>query len=248
MGERAFLTAQWRDLVLVTYRVGADLVAPRLPAGLEPDRLPGDAADVAYLSLVAFRFVDTRVLGIPVPLHRDFPEVNLRVYARTTDPPGTPEAGRRGVFFIAEIVPRAMISTIANLVYHEHYRTMPLTVEARDTDDGHRELHCAIEDGDRTHTLRARGRRPPIETATDGLEHFFKEHEWGFSTDGEGQRVTYRVAHPVWRVFPLSPSHLELSWRFGELYGDPWQALDDLEPFHVAFAEGSEIAVYPLGD
>lgn len=239
--ETPFLTAKWLDLVLATWQIDAALVRPRLAAGLEPDRRPGDDPDAAYVSLVAFRFADTRVMGVAVPMHRDFPEVNLRVYVRTTDedPP------RRGVAFIAELVPRAMISTIANLLYHEHYRTVPMRVVARDLEETHRELECEVEDGDRVHRLRIRGRRPPIEVAEGSVEHFFKEHTWGFGRDAAGERVVYRVAHPVWRVYPVEPGDLRLDWDFGELYGEPWQILDGRPPDHVAFAEGSEIAVYP---
>ena len=238
-----FLTAKWLDLVLATWRIPSELVRPLLAAGLEPDRRDGDDADTAYVSLVAFRFVDTRVKGIAVPMHRDFPEVNLRVYVRTTDeqPP------RRGVAFIAELVPRAMISTIANLLYHEHYRTMPMRVVAHDEPE-HRRVECEIEDGDRVHRLRVRGRRPAITVSEDDPAHFFKEHAWGFGRDESGARVVYRVEHPVWRIHPidpLDPADVHLDFAFGELYGEPWQILDGRPPDHVAFAEGSEIAVYP---
>ena len=36
----------------------------------------------AYVSLVGFRFLNTRVLGVSIPFHRDFDEVNLRFYVR----------------------------------------------------------------------------------------------------------------------------------------------------------------------
>jgi uncharacterized protein YqjF (DUF2071 family) len=243
MPETPFLTAKWLDLVLATWRIPADLVRPRLAAGLEPDLLPGDDPSTAYVSLVAFRFVDTRVLGLAVPMHRDFPEVNLRVYVRTTDedPP------RRGVAFIAELVPRAMISTIANLLYHEHYRTVPLRVSVTDEAE-HRRLECEIEDGDRVHRLRVRGRRPAVHAAEGDVAHFFKEHTWGFGRDESGARVVYRVDHPVWRVYEVAPGDLDLDFDFGELYGEPWQVLDGRPPDHVAFAEGSEIAVYPRAE
>jgi hypothetical protein len=236
-----FLTAQWLDLALVTYRIDADLVTGLLARGLEPDRRPDDPPGTAYVSLVAFRFVDTRVKGIPIPLHRDFPEVNLRVYVRTTDEP-TP---RRGVAFIAELVPRAAISTIANVLYHEHYRTVDMSIDARDTDDGYRHMLCEVDFGERIHRLSIRGRTPPVEVPADSPEHFFKEHTWGFGSSPDGARVSYQVQHPVWRVFELEPGGLSLDWHFGELYGQPWQALDALEPAHVAFAEGSAIAVHP---
>ena len=73
-----FLTAEWRWLAMLNYPVEPALLARRLPAGVELDVFDG----VALVSLVGFRFLRTRLLGVPVPFHRDFDEVNLRCYVR----------------------------------------------------------------------------------------------------------------------------------------------------------------------
>ncbi|HEX4590209.1 MAG TPA: DUF2071 domain-containing protein, partial [Gemmataceae bacterium] len=78
---RPFLTARWTNLFVANYPVPDRLLAPRLPPGLTLDRWEGSA----YVSLVAFDFRDTRVLGIPWPGYRHFPEVNLRFYVRRGD-------------------------------------------------------------------------------------------------------------------------------------------------------------------
>lgn len=233
-----FLTARWVDLGLVTWQIPAELLRPFLPPGLEADRMPGDRADVAYVSFVAFRFLDTKVKGIAVPLHTDFPEVNLRAYVRET-------AGdrRRGVTFIAELVPKPAIAVVANLLYHEHYRAVPMELDVEET-DGVRRMRVAIEIGERTHAMTLAGRAESVMPGADSVEHFFKEHEWGFGRDGDGGLVVYRVHHPQWAVYPTSLERLELSVDFAELYGEPWGALDRIAPHHVAFAVGSEIAVY----
>jgi len=239
-----FLTARWLDLCLVTWRIPADVLLPYLPRGTEPDLRPGDPDDVAYVSYVAFRFLDTRVKGIKVPLHTDFPEVNLRAYVRETS-----GARRRGVTFIAELVPKPAIAVIANLLYHEHYRAVPMHVAVEELGPergGLRRMHMSIELGERTHALTITGRREPMMPAADSAEHFFKEHEWGFGRDGDGGLVVYRVEHPHWNVYPTSLDHLELAVDFGELFGEPWSLLDRERPHHVAFAVGSEIAVYPM--
>ena len=71
-----FLTARWSNLFLATYAVPEGLLRSRLPPGLELDRRDGQC----FASLVAFDFLDTRVLGVPWPGFRHFPEVNLAVY------------------------------------------------------------------------------------------------------------------------------------------------------------------------
>lgn len=233
-----FLTARWTDLALVTWQIPAEILRPHLPPGLEPDRRPADPEGIAYVSFVAFRFLDTKVKGIAVPLHTDFPEVNLRAYVRET-------AGerRRGVTFIAELVPKPAIAVIANLLYHEHYRAVPMRCTVDDDDEVHR-MHIAIELGERTHAMTIVGRRETVMPPADSTEHFFKEHEWGFGRDGDGELVVYRVHHPQWEVYPTSLDRLELVVDFAELYGDPWGVLDRMAPCHVTFAVGSDIAVY----
>src|SRR3712207_6791479 len=105
MASRVFLTGEWRWLAMLNYRVDAALLAPLVPRGTSLDYWQG----AAYVSLVGFLFRDTRVLGVPVPLHRDFEEVNLRFYVRRE----VDGEVRRAVTFIKEIVPRLAIAAVA---------------------------------------------------------------------------------------------------------------------------------------
>jgi len=67
-----------------------------------------------FVSVVGFLFEDTRVLGVPVPGHRHFEEINLRFYVRRREADGW----RRGVAFVKEIVPRPAIATVALYASH----------------------------------------------------------------------------------------------------------------------------------
>src|SRR4026207_995434 len=117
--KRVFLSAEWRDLVMLNYEVDPGLLNRYIPAGTPLGSFQGRT----YVSLVGFRFCQTRLLGFfPVPFHANFDEVNLRLYVRRK------EGGedRRGVVFIAEIVPRRAIATTARLIYGENYRYCPM--------------------------------------------------------------------------------------------------------------------------
>jgi len=87
--SRPFLTASWRNLAMVNYEVPAALLRPLVPQGTELDSWAG----ATLASVVGFRFLDTRVLGLPIPGHRDFDEVNLRFYVRRRAPEGWRSAG-----------------------------------------------------------------------------------------------------------------------------------------------------------
>ena len=78
---RVFLTAEWKQLLMLNFAVDPALLRPFLPAGTEIDSFEGRT----YVSLVGFQFNDTRVAGFAIPFHRSFEEVNLRFYVRRSE-------------------------------------------------------------------------------------------------------------------------------------------------------------------
>jgi uncharacterized protein len=119
---RPFLTARWANLILVQFPAPAGLLAPYLPPGVELDRWQGEH----FVSLVAFQFLDTRVLGVSWPGFRHFPEWNLRIYVRHGD--------QRGVVFVREFVPQWFTATVARTVYNEPYRHAAMAMQIDETD------------------------------------------------------------------------------------------------------------------
>jgi uncharacterized protein YqjF (DUF2071 family) len=217
-----FLRARWVDLLLVTWHVPDELLLPRLPEGLTLDRWDGGA----LVSLVAFDFRGTRVLGVPWPGFVNFPELNLRFYVR--------DGARRGVCFLREYVPSRFVSFVARTFYNEPYAGVPYR-----RDDGAHVLTV----GGRAHRI-AWTRDGELEMPpTDSLAHFLKEHEWGFGRRRDGRPLRYRVEHPIWRTWPAVVPALDVD--FGLLYGAEWAFLANEAPLSVVNAEGSAIAVYP---
>lgn len=244
MKESPFLTAEWRDLLMLTWAVDQRLLASLLPRGLELDLWKGRA----LASVVAFRFESVRVRGITIPFHARFPEVNLRFYVKRTGPDGEI---RRGVVFVKEIVPRAAIALVARRVYGEPYVALPMreahTSGVRD-DDGNSRRTVLFEwqrDGqwERAVGLAVGDPRP---MRAGSVEEFIAEHYWGYT--GRGARATreYRVEHPRWNIAPLAECFLEAD--IAGLYGQPWVAPLSEAPVSTFLAEGSDVAVYPGAD
>jgi uncharacterized protein YqjF (DUF2071 family) len=228
----AFLTARWSNLFLATYAVPPALLLGRLPPGLELDTRQGEA----FVSLVAFDFLDTRVLGIPWPGYRDFAELNLRFYVR--------QGRERGVMFVREFVPQRLVAWLARLLYNEPYLAAPLQSTVREDADELTVEH-RLQWGGRLHTIRATGCKPghcPPETS---VEHFFKEHHWGYGRTRRGRLLRYEVVHPVWAVYPVRDYHIDLDW--GLVYGPEWAFLGQATPYSVILAAGSPIRVHPYG-
>lgn len=228
--EKVFLTAEWRYLILLTYKIPEEILTPHIPEGLEADTIDGNA----FASLVAFDFLNTRVKGRRIPFHVNFPEINLRFYVREK------ESKRRGVVFIREFVPRYFISLVANKIYNEPYKN--LKMKSIISQNGVIQVRHDIEYEAEAYHIVAEGENKPYKPGDDSTEHFFKEHSWGYGKSKKGETLVYRVDHPVWKIYPvITYRH---NFDFARLYGDKWNFLNGAEPYSVLMAEGSGIKVY----
>nr|WP_262919703.1 DUF2071 domain-containing protein [Niabella hibiscisoli] len=106
---------------MANYAIDPAILQPFIPYKTELDTWNG----VCYVSLVGFMFQQTKLLGIKIPGHVSFEEVNLRFYVRYKDG----SEWKRGVVFIKEIVPKTMIAWVANNVYGENYEALPMRHE-----------------------------------------------------------------------------------------------------------------------
>lgn len=232
---RPFLTAQGRNLALITWDIDPARLT-FLPKGLEPDTLHNQA----FVSLVAFDFLDCRVKGIAIPGCTNFPEINLRTYVRETT-----GQRRRGVVFIREFVPSRLTALVAKLIYNEPYQRAPMHATSTPTPTGLTIIHTLGPIRKRTHHLAVTATGPLHTPAPDTLEHHLKEHAWGFGTNHRGQTLAYHVDHPTWRIHHTATPTLNLD--FAQLYGPQWSDLTTRPPTHTMLAEGSAVAVYPHG-
>lgn len=234
-----FLTAVWRHLVIANFEVEIPFLGSMLPAGTELDLFEGRA----LVSLVGFRFLDTRVLGVPIPGHRDFDEVNLRFYVRRRGPDG---AWRRAVTFVREFVPRRAIAAVARLCYNEPYYAVPMRHELiTDTGSDGRlaSAKYAWQVGDRWHSIGAMVTGVPAEPAEGSEARFTIEHYWGYSRQRDGTTREYQVQHEPWRIWPANSVTLDLD--AGVTYGADWAGVLGATPTEVLVAEGSTVAVFP---
>jgi uncharacterized protein YqjF (DUF2071 family) len=238
--RRPFLSAEWRYLVMLNYEVPPAVLQPLVPAGTTLDLWDGRA----LVSVVGFRFLRTRVLGVPVPLHRDFDEVNLRFYVRHEPGDGTV---RRGVTFVRELVPRAAIARVARLAYNEPYDAVPMrsTVPSAVVESPGRLAYEWTLGGDAP-TAWQRVAATPV--GAPALPHpgaeatFIAEHYWGYTRQRDGGTVEYEVAHPSWRVWAVEEP--ELRADVARLYGAAFVAALSAPPASAFVAEGSPVVVY----
>ena len=228
MPERTFLTAEWRDLALLNYEIEPDVLLPHVPGGTEIDLWDGRC----FVSVVGFRFFRTRLMGLPIPFHSNFLEVNLRFYVRRE----VQGELRRGVVFIKEIVPRRAIAWVARVVYNENYVALPM----RDAvDNASARYEWRFEGAWNRLALAGLGDwRTPDQTSEAA---FITEHYWGYAVQRNGSTLEYQVEHPQWRV--AQAAEVELACDVGRLYGSKFSQALSREPASAFLADGSEILV-----
>lgn len=219
---------------MLNYAVDPRLLAPHVPAGTELDAYGG----VYYASLVGFLFERTRVLGVPIPWHRNFEEVNLRFYVRRIAGPGSgPEDVRRGVVFLREIVPRRAIAAAARLFYNENYIALPMSHRL----EGNR-VEYGWRYGGAWNYLRLETAGDPAPAEPGSLEEFITEHYWGYTRQRDGGAIEYRVEHPRWRLWQTRSA--AFAGDAEKLYGQGFAAPLARAPESAFLAEGSEVTVY----
>jgi hypothetical protein len=226
-----FLTAEWKNLLMLNYAVDAALLAPLVPAGTQLDAHDG----ITYVSLIGFEFNRTRLRGILVPFHQSFEEVNLRFYVRRAD--------RRGVVFIRELVPKFAVAALARFAFNENYSSVPMShrigldvhgnVIATEYSWGRGRGRCA---------MRAQTDDKGYLPRPGSLSEFITEHYWGYAAQKNAGCQEYEVKHPQWRV--RDAAQCSFSGDPSPIYGPRFADVLRREPDSAFLAEGSDVTVF----
>ncbi|WP_428069426.1 YqjF family protein [Chryseobacterium gambrini] len=225
-----FLKAEWRKLAIINYEINPEVLEKYLPKGTELDFYKGKC----YVSVVGFMFLNTKLLGLPIPFHRNFEEVNLRFYVKKKEG----NDWKRGVVFIKEIVPKQALSFVANSVYQEHYETMPMKNILHEENG---ELLIKYSWKDKIwHSIAITAENQPLKMEANSEFEFITEHYYGF-TKKENKTSEYQVCHPKWDYYLVKNHQLKIN--FQKVYGNDFECLNHRKPMSVMLAEGSEIEV-----
>jgi uncharacterized protein len=229
---RPFLTAEWRKLAMANFIVDPKILLKYVPDKTELDLWNGKC----YVSLVGFMFLNTKLKGISIPLHRSFEEVNLRFYVRHK----ADGQWKRGVVFVKEIVPRPALTFVAKIFYNEPYETMEMSHHWK-----HDEQTLSVEyrwKQKQWNSIQVHATNKSIAIESASEEEFITEHYWGYTKVHESRTSEYEVAHPRWNIYPVKDYLIDVDFR--SLYGSDFECLQNAKPQSVFLADGSEIIVY----
>jgi len=228
-----FLRAEWNNLIMANYVVPKELLLPYLPHKTELDFFEGNT----YLSLVGFKFLNTKVYGLHIPMHVDFEKVNLRFYVRYNDHGFI----KRGVVFIKEIVPKIGISFIANNLYAEKFATMKMkhfnTDKGESLESGYEWKHKS-----KWNKLSVVAGKRSKKIVPGNCEYFFTNHYWDYLKMSDTKTYEYNVEHPEWETLKVISYNIDCD--FNAIYGEEFSFLNNVEPTCVLITLGSEIRIH----
>ena len=232
MPKSVFLRAEWRNLIFANYEIDPNILLPYVPFGTSLDFWQGKC----YVSMVAFEFKETAVLGIKFPFHVNFEEINLRFYVRYKEN----NVWKRGAVFIKEIVPKAMITLVANTLYNENYATHR-TKYSIQTTDNEQILKYEWLNKKSWNYMEATANLVTEKIESGSEAEFITEHYWGYARNNATKTTEYEVVHPVWQIYQIKD--FKINADFEDLYGKEFAFLANAQPSSVFMADGSKVSI-----
>lgn len=231
---KKFLTAHWKNLIMINFEVSPKFLMPLVP-GTEFDLWENKA----FVSLIAFLFDKTKFLGIPAIGNKKFEELNIRFYVKRFEG----ENQKRGVAFVKEIVPKPLVTGIANLLFSEHYQTMKMSHKVNFVETNQTKIQNLeyIAEKDLFHRFSARLESKLTDMKEGSFEEFIAEHYWGYSRVNDHKTIEYEVQHPIWQIY--KESDVSYTCDFEKLYGNKWKFLNLENPHSTFVAKGSEVSI-----
>jgi uncharacterized protein YqjF (DUF2071 family) len=227
-----FLKAEWRKLAIANYSIDPEILKKYVPTNTELDLWGGKC----YVSLVGFMFLNTKILGIKVPLHINFEEVNLRFYVKHLEN----GVWKRGVVFIKELVPKSALTFVANSLYKEHYQTVPMN-HTWIENEKELEVNYNWEMNKSNQSFIVKAENNLLEIPEESEAEFITEHYWGYSKISDNKTVEYEVTHPRWKMYPAKEFQIDVDFQIN--YGSDFECMNQQKPISVFLIEGSEITV-----
>jgi uncharacterized protein YqjF (DUF2071 family) len=230
--KTSFMHAEWNDLLFINYEINPQILEKYVPKGTELDLWNGKC----YLSLIGFMFENVKVLGIKIPFHVNFEEVNLRFYVKRFDE----GVWKRGVVFVKEIVPKHAITIVANTLYNEQYQTLPMRHErTAGADSWLFKYEWKKNNIWNTITVKTDKELKPIDKHSEA--EFISEHYYGYTISARKKTVEYEVTHPKWNQYQVIDYAVNV--HFEMVYGKEFAFLQGLKPASCFVAKGSKITI-----
>jgi uncharacterized protein len=230
--KKAFLAANWENLLVATFEVEKEFLEKFLPGKTELNDWNGKF----FLSLVGFLFSKTSIAGIPVPFYRKFEEVNLRFYVKHKNNTGW----KKGVVFIKEIAPSPLIGLAAKWLYHENFISLPMK-HTIFTDDSKKNIEYYWKVNPNWNWLRLQTSLLPSVMPGESLQSFIADHYYGYTKTSNDKTLEFEVQHRPWKIYPALSFDMKLDTK--TIYGEEFSTCFTQTPLTVFLMDGSETKI-----
>lgn len=226
------LTAKWQHLILANYEIEPSILLPYLPQGTSLDFYEGKT----FVSLVAFLFADSRILGIPFPVFGTFEEINLRFYVTRN------ENGviKRGVVFIRESIKYKAMALAANTLFHEKYNTLKTKHEWNFNGHEKKISYSWLKDKKWNH-FKVQAGVEELDIPAGSFEEFIMEHYYGYTKLDVNKTQEYGVLHDRWTTNQVK--HVDLYCDYKAMYGEDFAFLSAIKPHSILSVTGAPVAI-----
>lgn len=228
----SFLKAQWENLALINYEIDHEILKNYIPKGTEIELWNGKC----YVSLVGFMFKNVKLLGLKIPFHINFEEVNLWFYVKSFEN----NEWKRGVVFIKEIVPKQALTFVANTIYKEHYQTLSMKHSIQESTDS-TEFTYEWKTANKWNSILIETEKNETEIEINSEAEFITEHYFGYTKINENKTFEYEVKHPKWQQLKVINTKIDVDFK--ATYRKEFEFLENQKPVSVLLAIGSEISV-----
>jgi hypothetical protein len=142
-------------------------------------------------------------------------------------------------------VPKSMIALIANNLYKEHYRALPMRSSITLTPDNHTQFLYEWRFNGKWNKLGATASNELLDIEPGSPEEFIFEHYWGYNRLSSLVTMEYQVEHIAWQTGAVKGYLFDAD--IVGLYGEAFKPYLEREPVSAFFAVGSDIKVR-MGD
>ena len=147
---------------------------------------------------------------------------------------------RRGVVFINETVPYKAVAWLANVLYKEHYTTIP-TRHHWDYTKEYKAIKYEWLVNRKWNSIALSAMKEKKVMMENSFENFIFEHYYGYTKYNEQTTQEYQIAHPSWLINDIFDYKVDCD--FGTMYGKDFAVLNTTPPASIFLAEGSAIEI-----
>lgn len=183
------LAFEWRNVLFANWPVAPSVIEERLPAALSAETYDGNA----WLSIIPFVNVDTRLRGLPKVAGITIPELNLRTYVTCDDEPG--------IYFFSLDMASVLGVLGARLTHHLPYFYARTKIGEHDSwvSVASRRLHFGDRPAHFEATYRPTGGR--FEADPGSLTEFLTERRRLYTQAQDGSVRYTEVEHERWPLY-----------------------------------------------